>query len=95
MAGIDPGSPLFRTKNGFKFSPNGLVQLLRTIHHKAGIEKGSSHSGRRTMITALVESGVDLKSISVIAGHSSISTTAGYVEDNPIRLSRIQEKLLI
>lgn len=87
--------PLIRTKNGNRFSSNGLVQLLRSLHHKAGFYKGSSHSGRRTMITTLVENGVDLKSISVLAGHSSVTTTAGYVEDNPFRLSRIQKNLSI
>jgi integrase/recombinase XerD len=92
---IEADSPLIRTKNGNRFSSNGLVQLLRCLHHKAGISKGSSHSGRRTMITTLVENGVDLKSVSVLAGHSNISTTAGYVEENPLRLSRIQKSLNI
>lgn len=81
--------PLFRTRTGRGFSANGMVHLLKHLHGLAGIEGGSSHSGRRTMITRLAESGVDLKSIATLAGHSSIRTTAGYVEDNPERLSKI------
>lgn len=51
---------------------------------KAGIARASSHSGRRTLITRLVERGV-----AQIAGHTSIRTTAMYVESNPTRLARI------
>jgi integrase/recombinase XerD len=85
----DPAKPLFRTRSNKRFSANGMVILLRHLHGLAGIEGGSSHSGRRTMITRLAEAGVDLKSIATLAGHSSIRTTAGYVENNPERLSKI------
>jgi integrase/recombinase XerD len=85
----DPAKPLFRTRSGKAFTANGMVILLRHLHGLAGIEGGSSHSGRRTMITRLAEAGVDLKSIATLAGHSSIRTTAGYVENNPDRLRRI------
>jgi integrase/recombinase XerD len=85
----DLSMPLFRTRSNKGFSANGMVILLRHLHHLAGIEGGSSHSGRRTMITRLAEAGVDLKSIATLAGHSSIRTTAGYVENNPERLSKI------
>jgi len=77
------GLPLFRTRSGKAFTPNGMVHLLRHLHGLAGIDGGSSHSGRRTMITRLAETGVDLKSIATLAGHSSIRATAGYVENNP------------
>ena len=90
---LDPETPLFVTKSRKSFTANGMVKLLSHLHKQAGVEKASSHSGRRTMITRLAESGVDLKAISTLAGHSSISTTAGYVEDNPDRLAKIMEKV--
>ena len=37
----------------------------------------------------LAERGIYLKAIAEIAGHSSIRTTAVYVESNPRRLARI------
>ena len=49
----------------------------------------SSQSGPRTLIMRLAERGIDLKSIAQIAGHTSIRTTAMYVESNPTRLARI------
>ena len=59
----------------------------------AGIAGASSHSGRRTLITRLAERGVDLKAIAQIAGHTSIRTTAMYVEANPTRLARILQDM--
>jgi integrase/recombinase XerD len=79
------------TKTGRHFSPNGISQLCRKLYHDAGIQHGSSHSGRRTFITRLAEQGVDLKALSIVAGHSSVRTTAIYVETNPNRLARIIE----
>jgi hypothetical protein len=58
----------------------------RHLVRPRSISGASSHSGRRTLITRLAERGIDLKAI---AGHSSIRTTAVYVESNPRRLARI------
>ena len=66
-----------------------LARFLRALYREAGIAGASSHSGRRTLITRLAERGVDLKAIAQIAGHTSIRTTAMYVEANPTRLARI------
>lgn len=57
---FDPSRPLFMTRSGKAFTANGMVHLLRHLHGLAGIDGGSSHSGRRTMITRLAEAGVDL-----------------------------------
>jgi integrase/recombinase XerD len=66
-----------------------MARFLKALYVDAGIPKASSHSGRRTMITGLAERGIDLKAIAEIAGHTSIRTTAMYVETNPRRLARI------
>jgi site-specific recombinase XerC len=41
----------------------------------------------------LAERGIDLKAIAEIAGHTSIRTTAMYVEANPKRLARILQEV--
>ncbi|WP_222875761.1 site-specific integrase [Terrihabitans soli] len=89
-----PDSPLFPTRSGRHFTPNGMVHLFRDVYMQAGI-KASSHSGRRTLITRLAEQGVDLKAIATLAGHSSISTTCIYIENNPERLSKIMSQVAI
>jgi integrase/recombinase XerD len=86
-------APLFLSQKGGKFSPNALQQLFSQMYKQAGIVGASSHSGRRTFATRLIERGVDIKAVSRLMGHANISMTAQYVEDNPVRLKRIAEEL--
>jgi integrase/recombinase XerD len=87
-------SPLFRSTKGGGFSPNTLQILLHKLHESAGIQGGRSHSGRRWFATELISKGVDIKSVSVLMGHASVSMTAQYAEDNPQRLRRIAAELV-
>ena len=66
-----------------------MSRFLNALYREAGVAGASPHSGRRTLITRLAERGVDLKAIAQIAGHTSIRTTAMYVEANPARLAPI------
>jgi len=81
--------PLFRSQKNSRFSPNSMQQLVKRIHGYCGHTGYSSHSGRRSLITNLVHAGIDIHSVSKIAGHSNISTTQIYVQDNPHMLSDI------
>lgn len=84
---------LFKSQKGSAFSPNTMQQLLARLHDAAGIQGGRSHSGRRWFATELISKGIDLKSVSVLMGHSSVSMTAQYAEDNPQRLKKIAADL--
>lgn len=81
--------PFFMTIRKSRFTANTLQKWFHDLYIKAGIIGASSHSGRRTFITRLIEQGADIKAVSRLAGHASIVTTAIYVEDNPDRLKRI------
>ncbi|HFF3078740.1 TPA: tyrosine-type recombinase/integrase [Legionella pneumophila] len=81
--------PFFQTQRKSRFTANTLQKWFRALYDKAGIVGASSHSGRRTFITRLIEQGADIKAVSRLAGHANIVTTAIYVEDNPERLKRI------
>ena len=87
--GRKPDAPLFRSQKGGHLTAASMARFLKQLYVEAGISNASSHSGRRTFITGLAERGIDLKAISVLAGHSNIRTTAMYVDNNPIRLARI------
>lgn len=80
---------LLRSQKGGHLTSGSVVRLLKELYRDAGIPNASSHSGRRTLITGLAERGIDLKSISIIAGHASVKTTAVYVESSPVRLAKI------
>jgi len=85
-----PGSKketVFVSQKGGSFSANSLAQLMLKHYNKAGLEGCSSHSGRRTMLSALLKKGVDIVAVSKVAGHASIATTQGYIHHD-------QEELL-
>lgn len=81
--------PLFLSQKGISFTNKTLQKRFEHLYKMAGIYGASSHSGRRTFATNLIEQGVDIKAISTLMGHSSVAMTARYVEDNPERLKKI------
>lgn len=59
---------------------DALEQLFRDLYHKGGMIGASSHSGRRSYATRLVESGVSIEDVSKLLGHSHLDFTRIYVE---------------
>jgi len=81
---------LFRSQKGNGFTPNTLQQLIKRLMRSAALpESASSHSGRRGFATTLISRGVDLKSVSVLMGHSNVNQTAAYAESNPNVLKNV------
>lgn len=81
--------PLFLTQVNTQFSVTALHKRFEHIYKLAAIKGASSHSGRRTFATNLIEKGMDIKAVSILMGHSNIQSTAMYVQENPERLKRI------
>lgn len=79
---LKPSSPLFVTQKGGPYSPNTLQEhMALMLRDWAGIEKASSHSGRRALITNVIHK--QKKSVKVaqkIAGHANPATTLIYEE---------------
>ena len=79
---LKPTSSLFITQKGGPYSPNTLQEhMALMLRDWAGIEKASSHSGRRSLITNVIHK--QKKSVKVaqkIAGHVNPSTTLIYEE---------------
>lgn len=80
--------PLFQSQKGC-FTAGTLQRRFTDLYKMAGIHGASSHSGRRTFATTLIEQGTDIKALSTLMGHSSVAMTAQYVDDNPERLKKI------
>jgi integrase/recombinase XerD len=73
---------LFSTQKQSHFSANTATQLIQRLYARAGISGATSHSGRRTWLTALSQRGVSVFVLAEMAGHRSIQTTQRYVSVN-------------
>jgi integrase len=66
------------------YSAAAIAIWFHTRYRELGIEGGSSHSGRRTFVTALakriVEAGGSLRDVQELAGHASLATTQRYIQ---------------
>ena len=78
----DTTKPLFATQKRDSFTANTLCQHFHWLYKQAGIDGASSHSGRRSFITALASKGVGVRVLMALAGHRNISTTQAYIDIN-------------
>lgn len=80
--GLNKTDPLFISQKGIPYSPNTLQEHMALMQRQwAGIERASSHSGRRTLITNIIhDQKRSVKVAQKIAGHVSASTTLIYEE---------------
>ena len=84
---------VFQTQIGSGFSANTMCQLLLNIYAECNLKGCSSHSGRRTFITRLADSGVAVHVLAALAGHKHIATTQRYITVNDAMLARAVELL--
>ena len=90
---MDPQQALFASQKGGHFSANTMCQLFLDIYKACGLKDASSHSGRRTYITRLANTGVGVRLLAALAGHAHISTTQRYIDVNSDQLSQAVELL--
>ena len=84
---------LFPSQKGGHFSANTMCQLFLDIYKACGFEHASSHSGRRTFITKLANSGVNVRLLAALAGHQHIAVTQRYIDVNETQLANAVELL--
>ncbi len=71
--------PVFRTVSGRRFTGEGLQSFYERLSKKVGF-KVTAHMVRRTFATLCLKLGMDIASLQLILGHSSIETTRQYIQ---------------
>jgi site-specific recombinase XerD len=61
-----------------RLSDKAIVHILKERATEAAIKAFSPHDLRRSFISGLLSAGVDLPTVSAMAGHASVTTTARY-----------------
>ena len=98
--GLDPDAPLFRRADGeayrltarkagsgtISYSCDSLSQVFRRLHAQAGIEGGHALAGRRTFSVRLHRKGYDIRHISELLGHGTLTATKRLIDSDPITL---------
>jgi integrase/recombinase XerC len=81
---VRPDRPVIYSERAPGYSPNAVAIWFHTRYREIGLEGASSHSGRRTFITAIAkkitEAGGSLRDVQEMAGHSSLSMTQRYIQ---------------
>jgi integrase len=87
--------PLFLTQKRVPYSPNTLQKHMgHMLKSWAVIEKASSHSGRRSLITHLVhDRKLPLSVAQKVAGHVNPSTTVIYTEPTDLEIEEALREL--
>jgi integrase len=72
---------------------NGVAVWFGRLYRSLGFEGCSSHSGRRTAITAwargITAAGGSLRDVMAMAGHASLEMTSRYIERAPDAVRRL------
>ena len=84
---------LFLNRNGRKITRAMIFTIIKESAIKAGIKKKiSPHTFRHSFATHLLENGADLRSIQLLMGHESITTTEIYTHLDKKFLKKVMEK---
>jgi len=90
---VRPKLPVIYSERGDGYGANAIAVWFHTKFAELGVQGASSHSGRRTFITAaakkIVEAGGSLRDVQDLAGHASLATTQRYIQGDSAARRRV------
>lgn len=89
-----PVTYVINGQSSLQYSDRSVLQLIKSIAHKAGINKRVyTHLLRHCSFTHLVEAGTDINIIQKLAGHNNVKTTMIYTHISDNIISRINSPI--
>ncbi|MFP9115754.1 site-specific tyrosine recombinase [Flavobacterium sp. RHBU_3] len=86
------GDTVFLSRRGTALTRAMVFTIIKRLAEKIGLKKTiSPHTFRHSFATHLLENGADLRSIQLMLGHESITTTEVYMHVDRSFLSRVVE----
>ena len=76
-------APLILSQKKCSFYPDTIKELFGRMYRQLGLDSASSHSGRRTFSTKLIDDGIALTSAQKLFGHKNIQKITGHIQENP------------
>ncbi len=84
---------LFLNRRGKQLTRAMIFTIIKQLAEKIGLKKNiSPHTFRHSFATHLLENNADLRSIQLMLGHESITTTEIYVHLDKSHLTQVVEK---
>ena len=84
---------VIRSERGRQLSAASVTQWFHHLYRQLGFVGCSSHSGRRTFITATARKislvGGSLRDVQLMAGHASLAMTARYIEGDSEAMRKV------
>ena len=79
---------LFESSPGKPITDAGIQSMVRDVGEKSGINRLHPHRFRVSRITHLVDRGMPLQDVQILAGHSDINTTQSYYRNTLDNIDR-------
>ncbi len=94
LANPKSGDVIFLNRSGDRLTRVGLWKIIKNYGKKVGISFSAlaPHTLRHSFATHLLEKGADLRSIQMMLGHASISTTEIYTHVAKSRVKQVYDR---
>lgn len=79
---------------GTAMTSNGIQKMVKEIAKRAGVAHAHPHKFRRTAATFAIKQGMEINNVRIFLGHSSISTTQGYIDVSGMDFKQIHERFI-
>ena len=90
----DDNEALFVNRFGDRFENGGVREMLRKISEESGVENIHPHRFRRTTITTLLNHGMPIQDVAILAGHDKIDTTMRYYSASKSRIKSAYQRFI-